>query len=305
MRSIADEALQSALDAGASYADVRVQEVELEALAVRNGILETADRAASCGGGVRVLVDGAWGFAATSELGGELSRVARRAVEVGRASGRLRRHRVVLAALETQTGSYESPFQEDPFRVPAYEKVDLLVEACRAMSLEPRIRAAVATMDFRRERTVFVSSEGSALTQTILQSGGGISATAVDEEDSQRRSYPASGGQFAAAGYEAVRSLGLLDHAGRVAEEAARLLSAPECPSAQTTLILGSDQLALQIHESVGHPTELDRVLGMEAAYAGTSFVRPDDLRRLRYGSEHVTIVCDGTTPGGLGTVGW
>ena len=307
MMDIAERALQAALDAGAGYADVRVQEIESEDLAVRNGVLETAEHATSAGVGVRVLVDGAWGFAATSRLGGDApAAAARLAVDVGRASALVKRHDVVLAPAEPQSGRYETPYKEDPFAVGLAEKVDLLIAASHAMRTDNRIVAATAALGLRRERTVFVSSQGALLTQTILQTGTGISATAVDDNDAQHRSYPGGhGGQHACAGFELVRDLALVEMAPRVADEALALLAAPACPVGTTTIILDGSQVALQIHESVGHPTELDRILGTEAAYAGTSFLRPSDLGKLRYGSQLVTIVSDGTSPGGLGTVGW
>ena len=307
MRDIAEAALQAALDAGASYADVRVQEIETEELSVRNVVLETAEHDTSAGLGVRVLLDGAWGFAATFELDGDHpQRAARLAADVARASATVKKHDVVLAAAERQTGTYETPHTEDPFAVALSEKVDLLIAASQAMRVDPRILAASATLGLRRERSVFASSEGSLITQTILQIGTGISAAAAGEHDAQRRSYPsAHGGQHACTGFELVRELALVDAAPRVAEEALALLTAPACPDVATTLILDGSQVALQIHESIGHPTELDRVLGMEAAYAGTSFLKPSDLGRLTYGSQHVSIVSDGTSPGGLGTVGW
>ena len=307
MREIAERALQVALDAGADYADVRVQELETEGLAVRNGILETAEHDTSAGVGVRVLVEGAWGFAATFVLEGDQpSTTARLAVDVGRASAQVKRRNVSLAPGAPQGGHYETPFKEDPFAVPLSEKVDLLMAASEAMRIDPRIMAAAASLELRRERTVFVSSEGSLLAQTILQTGTGITATAADEHDAQRRSYPGShGGQYVCMGFELVRGLALVDEAPRVAEDALALLTAPACPAGTTTIVLDGSQVALQIHESVGHPTELDRILGTEAAYAGASFLTPPDLGKLTYGSQHVTIVSDGTSPGGLGTVGW
>jgi TldD protein len=307
MRDIAERAVQAALDAGAAYADVRVQEIETEELSVRNAVLETAEHAASMGVGVRVLVDGAWGFAATRDLdAGQPEAAARLAVEVGRASALVKRHDVTLAPAEPRTGTYETPIEEDPFAVSLSEKVDLLIAASQAMRVDPRIASAAAELGLRRERTVFANSEGSLLIQTIVQTGTGISATAADDADAQRRSYPGGhGGQHACRGFELVRELRLVDEAPRVAEEALALLTAPSCPAGTTTLIIDGSQVALQVHESVGHPTELDRILGTEAAYAGTSFLTPGDLGRLVYGSPLVTIVSDGTTPGGLGTVGW
>jgi len=160
-------------------------------------------------------------------------------------------------------------------------------------------------MEWSRERKTFVSSEGANLEQEIVEAGAGIEATAVDEGEVQVRSFPQMGGQLVTAGFEAVRALDLAGNAQRVAEEAVALLTAPQCPSGEMDLILESSQLALQIHESCGHPIELDRVLGMEASFAGTSFLTLDRLDQLQYGSSIVHIDADATAPGGLGTFGW
>jgi len=153
---------------------------------------------------------------------------------------------------------------------------------------------------------VFASTEGALCEQRLTECGGGISAVAVDGDESQVRSYPAShGGHVAQAGYEHFLSLDLAGHAPRLAEEAQELLSAPACPHGRTTLILAGEQLGLQIHESIGHAVELDRVLGREASYAGTSFVPADGIGALRYGSEHVNVTANATDPGGLGSFRW
>jgi TldD protein len=158
-------------------------------------------------------------------------------------------------------------------------------------------------MDLLRSRSWFVSSEGSRIQQTVIQTGAGIEAIAVRDGEVQIRSYPGSfRGHFASAGYELIDEADLPAHAQKTAEQAVALLSAPECPSVETTLVLDGHQVMLQVHESVGHPTELDRVLGMEAAYAGTSWVRVEDLGDLRYGSEFVNITADATIEGGLGS---
>jgi TldD protein len=140
----------------------------------------------------------------------------------------------------------------------------------------------------------------------VTNSGGGMKATAIEDGEVQGRSFPNSfRGHILAAGYEHIRSLGLVEQAGRVGTEAVELLTARDCPSEVTTLILDSEQLMSQVHESVGHPLELDRVLGMEEAYAGTSFVKLEDRGKLRYGSDRVTLVADATMEGGLGTFGY
>ena len=167
----------------------------------------------------------------------------------------------------------------------------------------PGLAHAKATVDLWRRRTVLWSTEGARIDQTVTQTGAGIEAAAVGDGDLQQRSWPNSfRGQYQAGGWEVVEAADLVGNAPRVAAEAVALLAAPELPEAVTTVLLDGQQLSLQVHESVGHPLELDRILGMEAAYAGTSFVRPEDLGRLRYGSPAMSVTADATTPGGLGT---
>jgi TldD protein len=157
-----------------------------------------------------------------------------------------------------------------------------------------------------RTTRAFASTDGAACTQTLTECGAGIAATAVGGNEVQTRSYPGTHeGGVAAAGWEHVESLDLLGQAPRVADEAIELLLAAECPSGTETIVLHGEQLALQLHESIGHALELDRILGGEAAYAGTSWVAPEDLGTLRYGSEKLNVTADATVPGGLGTFGW
>jgi TldD protein len=174
------------------------------------------------------------------------------------------------------------------------------------MKMVQGLAIAEASMDLWRRTSYLATSEGARIDQTITQSGAGIRALAVGEREVQQRSYPNSfRGHFACMGYEHIRAMDLPGNAQRLAEEATELLKAPELPSRETTLILDAPQLALQIHESIGHPIELDRVLGMEAAYAGTSFLAPPDRGNLRYGSPEIYVTADATTPGALGSFGF
>jgi len=301
-------AVEAAKRAGADYADARWVLEENESLTVKNQEMEGIDRSRSDGLGVRVLVSGYWGFAATarSDDEAEIDRTARLAVEIARAAARLPRDPVRLAEIEPRTDRWETAVQEDPFTVPLEEKVAMLMEASRRMQDVRGLAFAEAMLDLYRKRSAFASSEGAAIEQTITHSGGGIEATAIGDGELQRRSFPNSfRGHLRAAGYEHIRSLGLLDEAERVAAEAVELLSAKDCPSEETTLVLDAQQMVLQVHESVGHPIELDRVLRMEEAYAGTSFLSPEDRGKLRYGSDAVTITADATIPGGLGSFGY
>jgi hypothetical protein len=288
---IARRAVEAARSAGADFADARFVLRETEGLTVKNQEMEGVSRARSEGVGIRVLVNGYWGFAATARHEEEeIERTARLAVEIARAAARLPRDPVELAEVEPVTATWLTPVAEDPFTVPLDEKVSLLMEASRRLGAVPGLAFGEASLDFLRERTSFASSEGAGIEQVIIHSGGGIEATAIGDGEMQRRSFPNSfRGHFAAAGYEHIRSLGLVEEAERVGTEAMELLSAPDCPSMETTLILDASQMVLQIHESVGHPVELDRVLGMEEAYAGSSFLTPEDRGRLRYGSDRVS----------------
>ena len=303
----AERAVQAALDSGAGYADARWVGGESESLTVKNQEMEGITRSRSSGVGVRVLVDGYWGFAATDRPEeGEIARTAALAVEIARAASRLPREPARLAETEPITDTWQTPVAEEPFTVPLDEKVAMLMEASRRMQGVRGVSIAESSLDFIRHRTSFASSEGAAIEQVITHTGGGIEATAIGDGELQRRSFPNSfRGHWAAAGYEHVRSLGLVEEAERIGAEAVELLSAPDCPAEETTLILDSSQMILQVHESVGHAVELDRVLGMEEAYAGTSFLSPEDRGRLRYASPEVNITADATLPNGLGSFGY
>jgi TldD protein len=304
---IARRAVEAAGAAGAHYADARFIREEREGLTVRNQEMEGIDRSRSEGLGVRVLVNGYWGFAASARTGDrDIERTARLAADIARAAARLPRQPVELAPVDPVTAQWATPVHEDPFPVALDEKVSLLMEATRRMQAVEGLSFAEGSLDFFRTRMSFASSEGAAIEQEITHSGGGIEATAIGDGELQRRSFPNSfRGHHAAAGYEHIRTLGLIEETERVATEAVELLSAPDCPSEETTLILDAQQMVLQVHESIGHPIELDRVLRMEEAYAGTSFLSLDDRGKLRYGSDKVTVTADATLPGGLGTFGY
>src|SRR5215218_3686310 len=301
---LTDLAVRAAVAAGAGYADARWVREETESLTAIDDRIDDLEAATSSGLGVRVLVDGCWGFAASAVLDpGRVRDLAALAVEIGRAAAALPGEPVRLAALEPAVASWSTPLGRDPFAVPLAERVELLLAACEAQRRVAGLTHARATVDLWRRRTLFRSSEGARLDQTVTQAGAGIEAVAVGDGDLQQRSWPNSfRGQFLAGGWEVVEAADLVGNAPRVAAEAVALLRAPELPERVTTVILDGQQLSLQVHESVGHPLELDRILGMEAAYAGTSFVDPGDLGRLRYGSAAMSVTADATTPGGLGT---
>ena len=307
MQDIAALAVESATSEGADYADARLVTEETESLTVKNQEMEGIDRSRSQGVGIRVLVGGYWGFAATGRTTPEeIARTAQLAVAVARAASRLPGEPVRLAETEPLRATWSSPLQQDPFAVPLEEKVALLMEASRRMQEIKGVTFGEAGIDLYRRDTVFASSEGASIDQTLVHTGAGIEATAIGDGEMQRRSFPNSfRGHIAAAGWEHIPPLGLVEEAERIGTEAVELLGAKDCPSDVTTLILDSGQLALQIHESIGHPIELDRVLKMEEAFAGTSFLEPKDRGNLRYASDKVSITADATLSGGLGSFGF
>jgi TldD protein len=308
MRDLSDRALDTAVQLGASYADVRVVHRRDESISVKSGRVEGVASGESEGFGVRVLVDGAWGFASSSRLGAdEADRIARDAVRIAKASATALRDRVVLDDRPPPSGTYATPVEEDPFAVSLETKIGDLLAADEAARGVKGIAFTEARYDAQRETRTFGATDGSWTEQTITHVGAGIEANAIEGDEHQRRSYPdADGGPFRGAGYEYVRGLDLAGRAGALAEEAVALLSAEQCPSGTFTVILDPTQLYMQIHESCGHPTELDRVFGTEASYAGTSFLTTDKLEEgFRYGSDLVHLVADATAPGGMGTFGW
>jgi TldD protein len=288
-----------------AYAEARHVATDEEQLLVRNGRVESIDSSAADGVGVRVSAGGGWGFAATREVtraGVEHALVRALAIAESQPAAPAG----PLAAVSPARGHWSCAHERDPFEVSLEDKLELLYAAERALHGDPRIVHADATCASRRVRSAFASTDGAACTQERVECGAAITVVAVQDGELQVRSYPgAHGGSAACAGWEHVLGFDLVGNAPRVAAEAIELLSAPECPAGRRTVILGGEQLALQIHESIGHALELDRMLLMEAAYAGTSWVLPQDIGTLRYGSEQLNITADATLPGGLGTFGW
>jgi len=304
---LVERALDAVRDGGPSYADARFLQEEWEAIDVQDDRVQGVDRGMTAGIGVRVIVDGSWGFAGTALLTPrDVELAAARAIEIARASSAAKAAPVRLADESARTATWATAISEDPFAVSLEEKIAILLEASKRMKLVPGLGIAEASIDLWRRTSFLATSEGSRIDQTITQSGAGIRALAIGEREVQQRSYPNSfRGHYACRGFEHIRAMDLTGSAPRIAEEAVALLKAPELPSQETTLILDAPQLALQVHESIGHPIELDRVLGMEAAYAGTSFLQPQDRGNLRYGSEIVNITSDATLPGALGSFGF
>ena len=309
MEDLLETALGVAEARGVISADVRASSPERYVhLAVRNGAASALTDSRQEGLGVRVRTEHAWGFATTSELTRVAARsTARLAVRLARAAGRSAHERLPVTAERGPTdGRYASAVRRDPFEVPREEVLALLHEAEARLHVGREVKSGLASFQAWDETKWYAASDGTSYRSRIVHVGAGISATAVRGASVQRRSAPTSfGGDFAQAGFEFVEGLRLEERAQAVGREALALLDAPACPEGRRTLVLASDQLALQVHESVGHAVELDRIFGAEAAFAGTSWITPEKIGLLRYGSPAMHVVADATEPGGLGTFGW
>jgi TldD protein len=292
---------------GVTYGDVRHVSTSTEGIRVTNETVDSLVQQLDQGFGVRVLVDGAWGFASSAICTmGEMKKVANRAILIAKASAMTQKEPVRLAEVEPIVGRYSTPFESDPMKVPLPKKLTLLTKVNAILRKDPRIHVAESTMDFIQTRKIFVSTEGSEVEQDLTESGAGYTVTSVGDGEVQRRSYPNSHrGDWGTGGYELIERMDLAGNAERVREEAIALLTAPSCPSGRRDIILDGSQVALQVHESCGHPTELDRVLGTEISLAGGSFLTLDKRGSFKYGADIVTIVGDATAPGGLGTFGY
>ncbi|MCL2664439.1 MAG: TldD/PmbA family protein [Defluviitaleaceae bacterium] len=299
------DAFDYCIKQGAEYADIRCKDIQTEVLDMEDGIVCNISSERSRGYGIRVFIGGAMGFAATADEK-NLTDTAKKACEIAEAGRLLTSNPIKLAKKEAVWGTYRTPYEIDPFTVPAEEKIKLLAECHAIMRKTADVAKTMSIMNFRREDVIFADTDGCRINQSFLQSSAAISARAVSDNDMQVRSY----GNTLRAGYEMIIDMQLEQNARRISRESVELINAQQCPSGFFDLLLTPTQLQLQIHESVGHPTELDRIFGSEAAFAGTSFITPDNLlkkEQIKYGSEHVTIIADATADcaGGLGTFGF
>src|SRR5271163_2571577 len=303
MQDWAAWAIETAKRRGATYSDARVMDIRQREIGTKNGEVGTLVESETLGIGIRVIAGGAWGFASTDRLTREgVQSCAAEAVSIAKASALAKRADVALAPEKPHVDTWQNPYVKDPFRIPVERQIDLLLRADKEILAVKGVTLAEGSMTFRKIDQLFVSSTGSVIHQVKMQSGAGIVATSFGDSEIQKRSYPNSfGGQHALQGYELVESLDLVGNAPRIAEEAVALHHAVQCPEGTSTIILGGSQLGLQIHESIGHPIELDRVLGQEANFAGTSFLTLDQLNHLKYASEIVNVVADAKEEHGPG----
>lgn len=299
-------AIEKAVDVGASYADFRYTYTESESLSYYNGAPENVDKSLDRGFGVRVIADGAWGYCSSADPDeNEIIRVAEKAVQIAKASAILQTKPVELAPIKIYSDSYVSSFKVDPFTVPLVEKLGYLAHLDELMARHEGIKSRHSFLDFRKISKDFFSTGGSAIHQVIIQSGAGVSVTAMrSHRERARRSFPANEGIFECKGYELLDEIDFENNIPEICQQAVALLDVESCPSKTCDIVLDGSHVSLVIHESIGHALELDRVFGGERNFSGTSFATPDKLGNLKYASDIVNVVADATSPHGLGSFG-
>lgn len=313
LEKLGDAALREAKKHNATYCDIRIIRLRDQRIGLRlspeRGTGKTltvpnVSEDSSFGFGVRVIVNGAWGFAASPIVTpAEIARVTGEAVTIAKANATIQPKPVILAPVMAYRVRWETPHEQDPFAVPVAEKVEQLRSAAESIKKNARVFSGSAGLSLHSEDKYFASSEGSSIQQLIIQIYGNLNATAVDREKgiSRSRSYQPT---QATAGWEYVPEMNLGENAERIREEVVEHLSAPPVSAGKKDLVLLPSHLCLTIHESVAHPTELDRALGYEANYAGTSYITMDKIGT-RIASEHCTFIGDRTSRRALGTAGY
>ena len=288
---------------GATYADARTVEREYEAVSVKDGAVESVTRAADRGIAFRVIHRGAWGFAATDRTDDASMRaLVDEAFRRAEASASVQRRTVTLAPVAAQRGEYRTILVRDPFAVPLAERIDHL-RAVDAASVGPNIKTRRSSVAAYRTRKHLVTSEGTDVSQEIVEAGAGLSVLAVKAGRKPAGRYDSR--LVRQGGWEYVEHLDLVARARQYRDDAEATLDAPLAEERPTTLVFAPEFLALLVHESCGHPTEADRLLEHEVAFAGTTFMWPEDRGKLRYGSPQVSMTADATVSGGMGTFGW
>ncbi len=301
MKDRIEETLETLDSMGVDYGDVRCETVKTELTLMRNARLDDCSSDETEGVGIRVLVNGCWGFAAcTGYRRDDMEAAAARAVAVARAAGG--RGKVKLAPLELQQGVYSGPCSKDPFQVSREHKIGLLQKISDDMGADPRIKSSFARLWFQKRDRIIGTTRGDLVETELVFSEPFMTATAVNSEDAQSRSLQ-DGGRI--AGWEWIEDSGMERWGEKAREEALMKLLADESPSGEMDLILDGLHLSLTMHESVGHPTESDRALGWEANMAGRTFVDLEDRGKLVYGSELVNFLADNTLPYGVASWGW
>jgi TldD protein len=305
LRDLADAALAAAKQAGATYADIRINRYRNQFIFTRDRRVQNIVNTEDYGFGIRVIVDGTWGFASSNVVTKEeMARVAAQAAEIARANRKVNAEPVRLAPADPYVGVWNTPVKKNPFDIPLQPKIDLLLQIHEIALKVPGASFVSSALQFVNEQKYFASSEGSHIEQSLIRSYPSFSVTAVDRATGKFYSRNALSAPMG-MGYEYVEAYPLLEEARVAAEEAVAMHKAKPAPAGQKTLILHPTNLWLTIHESVGHPTELDRALGYEANFAGTSFLTTDKLGKFEFGSKLVNLVADKTQEGAMATCGY
>ncbi|QOR34069.1 TldD/PmbA family protein [Clostridium sp. 'deep sea'] len=309
MQDLFNQALEEAKSLGASYADVRLVDRHKQPIIIRNGHIQDISSTESKGVGVRVMVNGAWGFSACAVINkNNLFATVKEAISIAKASAMVQAEPIELTPLQGVKDKYATPYQKDPFNMDLEEQVEFLMDLDKQLRTNEDVKMAMTRLHAVKQHKLFMSTEGHEIEQDLLETGIALMATAMGNGDVQRRLYQdtvTGGYEFLEEKYEFMNNKGLHEIAQDLSQEASDLLKADTCPIVEGDMILGGQQLALQIHESCGHPIELDRVLGYEASFAGTSFLTPEKQNNFMYGSEHVNLNIDATIPRALGSFGY
>ncbi|WP_110170497.1 TldD/PmbA family protein [Luteitalea pratensis] len=301
----ADEALAQAAKLGASYADIRVNRYRRESIATRERQVQNVSRSASYGMGLRVLVNGAWGFAASHRVDAATARtLAGQAVAIAKANAALAARKVVLASADTVKATWTSAFTRDPFDVPIDTKLAFLMKLNETALAVPGVSFVSSQLLLVDEHKYFASSEGSRITQRLVRTYPQFTTTAADRARGDFQTRPVVD-RAKLVGYEYVEDYPWLQDAEQAGHEVVEKLKAAPVTPGRYDIVVDPSQLFLCIHESVGHSTELDRALGYEANMAGTSFLKPGDAGTRRFGATIVNLVADRSQPGGLATTGY
>lgn len=302
LAELATVALETARAAKASYADIRIARYRTESVATRERRVLNVSSNESYGFGVRVLINGTWGFAGSRNVTKEEIRaVTSSAVKIARANSKLQREPVNLAPVKSVTAFWRTPIKKDPFSVPLSDKIAFLLRINGEAMKVKGVTFCSSSAAFVNENKFFASTDGSFIEQDLYRLNPSFTVTSVDRERGSfesRNSYSEPQGM----GYEYMEEYPWIEDARQAGEDVMQKHSAKSVEAGPRDLILHPSNLWLTIHESVGHPTELDRALGMEANYAGTSFLTLDKLGTFKFGSDIVNFVADKTQPNGLAT---
>jgi TldD protein len=302
---LADIALSTAKKLGASYADIRINRYRLESISTRERQVQNVQRGQNFGFGVRVLVKGTWGFAASPNVTeAEVLRATNEAIEIAKANSAFQRKRIEMVDAPKVVTSWKSSFVKDPFDVPVEDKTQFLLKINEAALGVKGVSFVNSSMAWVNEQKFLATSDGSRIEQYLIRGNPSFTVTATDRAsgDFQTRSSLV---EAQSAGYEYIENTDWLAEAKQAGEEAVMKLKAKPIAPGKYDLILHPSHLFLTIHESVGHSTELDRAMLWEANYAGTSFLTPDKTGKLQFGSKIVNFFADRTQPQGLATVGY